>query len=315
MQCVLADGRIVVATAENRHSDLFWALRGGGNSFAIVTAFELNTISAPVVSVGQVSWGTGVRDAFLDSVYGFAHNGVLDVKAGVTPTVNWSPLTGEDAVYSGMVFYNGNDTNPAALTNFTGGSMPTTGALTVRSMNDWANETGTGFDRVHGMNFRFHVLSILADRDAIGIIHDTYISLAKTRLANVENVFTTLAMMPISKTYITSNRGPRSGDPMGIDESKAPYIWVEESTMWSNPSDEPVVEAFLEEVNAKIEKLLQPLGVISDYLYLNDADQDQPVFEGYRKENVHKLKQIRARYDPLSIYTRLMPGGFKIADV
>jgi FAD/FMN-containing dehydrogenase len=36
---VLADGSLVTATADNDRSDLFWALRGGGGNFGIVTSF------------------------------------------------------------------------------------------------------------------------------------------------------------------------------------------------------------------------------------------------------------------------------------
>ena len=39
-EVVTADGSIVTATADD-HADLFWALRGGGGSFGVVTAMEL----------------------------------------------------------------------------------------------------------------------------------------------------------------------------------------------------------------------------------------------------------------------------------
>ncbi|KAF8883829.1 FAD-binding domain-containing protein [Infundibulicybe gibba] len=43
---VLADGKVVKCNAQNE-PDLFWAIRGGGNQFGIVTEFVVNTFPAP----------------------------------------------------------------------------------------------------------------------------------------------------------------------------------------------------------------------------------------------------------------------------
>jgi FAD/FMN-containing dehydrogenase len=57
VELVLADGRWVRATAEEE-PDLFWALRGAGDSFGVVTAIEvaLHPVNA-VAHAGMVVWG------------------------------------------------------------------------------------------------------------------------------------------------------------------------------------------------------------------------------------------------------------------
>lgn len=55
-EVVLADGRILRASAE-QHPDLFWALRGGGGNFGVVTELELSLHPVgPVVQVGLFFW-------------------------------------------------------------------------------------------------------------------------------------------------------------------------------------------------------------------------------------------------------------------
>src|ERR671922_826408 len=55
-EVVTAEGRVVQASAD-QHSDLFWALRGGGGNFGVVTAFrfELHPVG-PTVMAGPVFW-------------------------------------------------------------------------------------------------------------------------------------------------------------------------------------------------------------------------------------------------------------------
>src|SRR5436190_652846 len=50
-EVVTADGSIVTATADD-HADLFWALRGGGGSFGVVTAMELRLHQVAEVYAG-----------------------------------------------------------------------------------------------------------------------------------------------------------------------------------------------------------------------------------------------------------------------
>lgn len=317
---MLADGRVVNATADNEFEDLYWSLRGGGNSFAIVTNFEMKTYDVPGVTIGQVTYtGSDLRDQFLQNIFDYAHGGSKDdPKSTLTPTVSRYPGSKELA-YKAMLFHNGNDTNPPALANFTGNteaSLPVNeSSFAHRTMKVWADEADQGFASTVGINFRFHIVSIVADLEAMGVVFDTFFEETATRLSNVSSAMVTLAMMPISEQYIVANRGDGiSGDPMGIDASRAPYIWVEEMWLYANAADTPYIDSVMATVNDKIDANLAQLGdVRSPYLYLNDADRDQGVFEGYNVDNVRKMQDVRRKYDPTNVYTDLMPGGFKVA--
>ena len=52
---VLADGRLVTASADE-HADLFWALRGGGGNFGVVTSFLFQAHPVSMVFAGPIFW-------------------------------------------------------------------------------------------------------------------------------------------------------------------------------------------------------------------------------------------------------------------
>jgi FAD/FMN-containing dehydrogenase len=55
-EVVLADGRVVRASAEDQ-PDLFWAIRGGGGNFGVVTEFEFRLLDVgPIVQFGLFFW-------------------------------------------------------------------------------------------------------------------------------------------------------------------------------------------------------------------------------------------------------------------
>ena len=66
---VLADGRFVTAS-EHSHPDLFWAIRGGGGNFGVVTSFLFRAHTVGMVYGGPVFWdaadGRAVMRAYRD---------------------------------------------------------------------------------------------------------------------------------------------------------------------------------------------------------------------------------------------------------
>jgi hypothetical protein len=162
----------------------------------------------------------------------------------------------------------------------------------------------------YGLNQRFRVVSHAATREAMDIVHDTFFdAVVAYNLTSLKDFFVGLAWNSITTKFIeASNSG--IGCPQGVAEE--PVFWVEESLTWGDAADDSIIEAFVQSVNANITSQLEAINATRPYIYLNDAETGQAVFEGYPAVNLQRLKSIRAKYDPLKIYTNLMPGGFKV---
>ena len=67
---VLADGSFVTAS-EERNSDLFWAVRGGGGNFGIVTSFTFRLHPVHTVTAGPMFWAMEDAPAVMEAYQQF----------------------------------------------------------------------------------------------------------------------------------------------------------------------------------------------------------------------------------------------------
>jgi FAD/FMN-containing dehydrogenase len=77
IELVTADGRLVRADAAHE-PDLFWALRGGGGSFGVVTAIELRLFPIAEVYAGLMWWPADAGSEVLPAWQELTRSGVPD---------------------------------------------------------------------------------------------------------------------------------------------------------------------------------------------------------------------------------------------
>ena len=70
---VLADGSFVTVNA-NQNSDLFWAIRGGGGNFGIVTSFKFQAHRVKTVFGGPTLWPIEKTQEIMKWYHNFIHN-------------------------------------------------------------------------------------------------------------------------------------------------------------------------------------------------------------------------------------------------
>jgi FAD/FMN-containing dehydrogenase len=113
-EVVTADGTIVRASIDE-HPDLFWALRGGGGNFGVVTAFRfaLHPLG-PTVLAGPVFWAaddtTSVLRAYRDFVADAPDELGTVVRLGTIPPLpaipvelHWRPAVAVACCYAGAI--------------------------------------------------------------------------------------------------------------------------------------------------------------------------------------------------------------------
>lgn len=317
---MLADGTIATITANSTYSDLYWALGGGGNSFALITRFDLQTFPSITPLLADAHYGStnATRDAYLATVLNMALHNDEDLAATTIPVARWGPNFTAPS-YESTLFYNatsaptsgplaefihGNTTGLKAL-NGTSTMRPVSLAQYSRAMRSAFKEGGQS----HGLRQKFRVVSIKATAPALKIVHDTYFhSLSASELANkVPDFFSGLAFNVVNRNMAERSAGLPQNVPL------EPAFWVEESVTWGSDGefDDEVAE-WIKSVNVEIERKLEEIDGLSRYIYLNDADKDQKVFESYGTESLERLRTVREKYDPERVFTDLMPGGWKV---
>ncbi|KAJ4372882.1 hypothetical protein N0V83_003173 [Neocucurbitaria cava] len=311
-QCVLSSGLVVEATATNAYSDLFWALRGGGNSFCIVTRFDLKTVPGSKVWVGVAQYDQSQAKGYLDGVYNFGKYGApADPKAAIIPTILTFPSSNL-TIYAAAKFYDSQTNSPHAFENFTAPKLtPVADSYAYQPLSDYI--AATDALQPLGLRQEFRTLSSIVNRDSVQLVHDTFISGVNTKLSTVANLQASITFQPVTKDFL-SQSAKTGGNPQGVDVSKAPFFWMVENWTWTQPSDDAAVHAAADEITAALNGMLQAHGYDAKYLYMNDAGKGQPVFQSYPAANLVKLKAIRFKYDPLRIFTNLLVGGWKVAD-
>ncbi|KAL1610485.1 hypothetical protein SLS60_002153 [Paraconiothyrium brasiliense] len=319
-EAVLADGTIATVTATSKYKDLYWALQGGGNSFALITRFDLQTFFAETPLLADANYGSSnaTRDAWLANILDFALNVDKDGDTGaaVIPVARWGPNF-TAPLYQTTLFYNGT-TPPTTgpFNEFVNGTklqaLNGTSTLQRVSLAQYGTAMRPAFQpggQSYGLNQKFHVVSTKATLKAVSIVHDTYFSsLQASGMADrLPGFFSGLAWNCITKSWAAASQGAPQNMPQG------PQFWVEQSLTWESADDSAEIEEWVASVNAEILEKLVAANATERYTYLNDADKGQAVFRTYGEENLEKLKAIRAKYDPRRVFTDLMPGGFKVA--
>jgi hypothetical protein len=288
------------------HPDLYWALRGSGNNFGIVTSFNLLTKPLP----NDLLWG-GTRSFTSD-----AFPTVVKTWIDLTFHSSQDPKAG-----SWIAFLNTGGLNIAAVELWYGAPNGREAAI----LAPWWNITAVADNTktrghaeyvvaneasiVYGLREIYYDISVQASYIIAQRSIDIFYA-AITALDGVENAYPVLIWQHITAGSLKASTR-NGGNAMSLDPEGGPLHVVQLACSWSNAADDDKVYKVMSDIMRTIKEESVALGVQSDWVYMNYASQFQDVIGSYGPSK-SKLQSIAKKYDPKGVYQTLQPGYFKL---
>ncbi|TEY71249.1 hypothetical protein BOTCAL_0097g00030 [Botryotinia calthae] len=304
-QVVLANGSIR-DVHRTSYPDLYWALRGGGNNFGIVTRFDLASFEQGDMWGGTTtSNATELPDA-IKALANFNINHASDPFAAVFLAYVYVPSIGSSLV-SFTLDYGKPVINPPIFHNFT--EIPAISAdLRIATLTSLINATAES--QPSGLRESYWTLSILNDANLMNEISKIF----DQELQNIKNatsLLPALVFQPISERMI-SHFSKNGGNALGITKEDGPLILINIAIQWTNITDDTRIITFAENCVTRSTILAKEQNLWHKFLYQNYAALQQDVFPSYGKDNHKRLVEISKKYDPDGVFVRLQPGYFKV---
>jgi FAD/FMN-containing dehydrogenase len=292
-EVVTAEGRIIRASAEE-HPDLFWALRGGGGNFGVVTSFRfaLHPLG-PSVLAGPVFWAADDTADVLrfyrefaaeapDELGSVVRLGTVPPLPGIPKHLHWRPAVAIASCYAGTV--EDGERSVRALRRFG------TPLVDLLAPSPYVAFQGGLDDTVpHGWRYYWKGTSLagLSD-DAIAVLVDqAYAAKSPRSYAAIFHLGGALARVPGDATAFA---GRDVVHHMSIDA-----VWL---------PDEPAENA--EEETAWARRFfhaLQPHRAGGAYVnFLDSDDEPNRVREAYGDQTYRRLAEVKAKYDPENVF-------------
>ncbi|OSS50293.1 hypothetical protein B5807_04791 [Epicoccum nigrum] len=302
-EVVTASGVIVTATP-NSFADLYWALRGGGNNFGLVTSFKLRTLPLGKMWGGDRILLETQFPAAIDAFVNLGNNAAKDPKAAQILSIiaqNGTRIASAQLEYAepnanAPIFSEWNAITPA---------VDNIGIHTLSELTDMLDVSNTV-----GLRQSYWAQTVKLDKDLLNFILNAFFE-ENAKVADIENFLNPLSFQVITVPQMQKMR-QNGGNALGLDPEHGPLLLMNASPAWTNAADDERVNQFANTLFQRTAAEAEKRGLASRYLYMNYASKYQDVIASYGSSNKARLQSIANKYDPKEVFQKLQPGYFKL---
>jgi len=284
---VAADSSIVRANAKE-NADLFWALRGGGGNFGVVTEFEVKL--HPLESVVLAEGLTAEREIrrLLEHWRDFMAGTPIDLKWNIdlriAPTTNSIPpsLRGRSVAGSSIIWTGDPDAGHTTMQTALALCHPDSVSSKIISFLDLQTMADSAFP--HGR--RYYTKS-----GYFNYLDDVTIDRCLDALVTIPSPETQIEL-----AYLGGAAGKVSADATAFGDRSAPFI-MNLLANWSDPADDENHISWIRSAFNQLRPAMKP-GV---YVNFMSGDEQDRVPEAYH-QRWDRMVAVKTHYDPKNFF-------------
>ena len=287
IEAVTGDGELVRADHESE-PDLFWALRGGGGSFGVVTAIEFSLYPMTEAYAGMIAWpadrGAEVIPAYVewtrdlpDEMTAWARFLTLPPLPEVPEFLRGNPIVDVTAAYAGP------ESEGAELVR------PLLEKLGEPMMNSLGTIPATALSALNGDPE--DPVPALGDGDLLG----EFPAEAADALVGVAGAGSGSPLLSVQLRHLggAMARPPANGGATAALDAEFAIYSV---GMAADPDGATATEAHVK----KVREALEPWSATSRYL--NFVDVPAPAALSFDEDTYARLQQVKGKYDPDGVF-------------
>lgn len=310
-QVVTASGSIVKASFDE-NPDLYWALRGGGGNFGIVTGFEFETVPLP----GNSLWGStllhlayspaGIIDAFATAVA----EEPRDPGAGlwVCFVKYWGVKLAATQLWHARPDAHGS----AVFRKFRDAPWPLPFAAAAANTRLTSLVERVAGDSPPGYRECYYPVTVRGgDTEVLARSLAHFWEGVEALRGRVAGVLPCMIWQGVTEGELRA-MARNGGNPLGLSADRGPYYIIHLAARYDRAEDDELVRRTFSSVLRAVAASARDLGVAEDWVYMNYASEFQDVIASYGAANKARLKAVAARYDPAGVFQTLSPGYFKL---
>ncbi|RYP13295.1 hypothetical protein DL765_006969 [Monosporascus sp. GIB2] len=280
-----------------------WSISRWSLQMGIVTAFTLKTYHIHQVWGGTRIIGWDKVDDFLDTMLEYEASTERDPYASVNINLAATNETTLGIVLT-LVYLKPVE-KPTAFSLFDR-FEPLVDTTGIRTLTEVMSE----FPTAALPRIRLLAMTVKPTKELTAVIKDVMLNSPHMNTIRSTIAGTCLfSWQPISPNLVEAGRRS-GGNTLGLEA--VPQSWFHIDLLWWNSEDDETMRIAGESMYAEIEAAAKEQGSHMRYIFMNDANERQPVMASYGPRNVQKMRQVQKRYDSKQVFDRLLAGAFKL---